>query len=82
MLNRHIRRSDAAPADQLAGRNWIKWEVQNATPVHIIVYDEEDACYYCEVHMDEDDMIRVMEGHYRNCPYYRNGDEYAVVRRQ
>ncbi len=46
------------------------------------VYDEEDACYYCEVHMDEDDMIRVMEGHYRNCPYYRNGDEYAVVRRQ
>lgn len=46
------------------------------------VYDEEDACYYCEVSMDEDDMIRVMEGHYRNCPYYRNGDEYAVVRRQ
>lgn len=46
------------------------------------VYDEEDACYCCEVNMDEDDLVRVMEAHYRNCPYYRNGDEYAVVKRQ
>lgn len=26
------------------------------------VNDEEDECYYCEVNMDEDDMVRVMEG--------------------
>lgn len=32
------------------------------------VYDEEDECYYCEVSMDEDDMVRLMEGHYRECP--------------
>lgn len=32
--------------------------------------------------MDEDDMVRVMERQYKDCPYYRNGDEYAVVRRQ
>ncbi len=32
--------------------------------------------------MDEDDMIRVVQGHYKNCPYYRNGDEYAVVKKQ
>lgn len=64
------------------------------------VYDEEDECYYCEVSMDEDDMVRMMEGHYRivrscskidkvrDCefggtdPDYRNGDGYAVVKRQ
>ena len=46
------------------------------------VYDDEDECYYCEVNMDEDDMVRMMEGHYKSCPYYRNGDEYAVVRHQ
>ena len=32
--------------------------------------------------LDEDDMARFMEGHYKSCPYYRNGDEYAVVRHQ
>lgn len=25
------------------------------------VYDEEDECYYCEVNMGKDDMVRVME---------------------
>lgn len=46
------------------------------------VYDDEDECYYCEADLDEDDVARFMEGHYRECPYYRNGDEYAVVRHQ
>jgi hypothetical protein len=43
---------------------------------------DDDECYYCEADMDEDDMVRLMEGHYKSCPFYRNGDEYAVVRRQ
>jgi hypothetical protein len=46
------------------------------------VYDDEDECYYCEADMDEDDMVRMTQGHYKSCPYYRNGDEYAVVRHQ
>ena len=46
------------------------------------VYDDEDECYYCEVDMDEDDAVRMSQGHYKECPYYRNGDEYAVVRHQ
>ena len=46
------------------------------------VYDEEDECYYCEANMDEDDMVRMMEGQHKDCPYYRNGDEYAVVKKQ
>ena len=45
-------------------------------------YDEEDDCYYCSVNMDEDDMVRFMQGNYKSCPYYKSGDEYAVVRHQ
>ena len=48
-------------------------------------YDEEDEAYYCSVDMDEDDYARLVSngqlGH-TSCPYYRNGDEYAVVRHQ
>ena len=46
------------------------------------VYDEDDECYYCEVDMDEDDAVRLMQGHYKECPYYQNNDEYLVVRHQ
>lgn len=45
-------------------------------------YDDEDECYYCEVNMDEDDAVRLSQSNYKECPYYRNGDEYAVVRHQ
>ena len=46
------------------------------------VYDEDDEEYYCEVDMDEDDAARLMQGHYKECPYYQLDDEYAVVRHQ
>lgn len=45
-------------------------------------YDEDDEEYYCSVNMDEDDYSRLVESRYQTCPYYRNGDEYAVVRHQ
>ena len=45
-------------------------------------YDEDYEEYVCDCQMDEDDYYRVLEGHYKGCPYYRNGDEYAVVRKQ
>ena len=45
-------------------------------------YDEEDEAYYCSVNMDEDDFARLSSREFRECPYYRNGDEYAVVRHQ
>ena len=35
------------------------------------VYDEDDEEYYCEVDMDEDDAARLMQGHYKECPYYQ-----------
>ncbi len=45
-------------------------------------YDEDDEEYYCSVDMDEDDYARLMTDHHRQCPFYRNGDEYMVVRKQ
>ncbi len=46
------------------------------------VYDEEYDEYICEADIDEDDYARLLSGHYKACPFYRNGDEYAVVRHQ
>ena len=46
------------------------------------VYDEEDDCYDCMVSMDEDDAYRIMNDSRAECPYYRNDDEYVVVRHQ
>jgi hypothetical protein len=46
------------------------------------VYDEDYESYVCDVNMDEDDMSRIMSDSHYSCPYYKNGDEYAVVRHQ
>ncbi|MBR5474481.1 MAG: hypothetical protein IKU83_03615 [Lachnospiraceae bacterium] len=46
-----------------------------------LAYDEEYEEYYCDVNLDEDDMSRYMSRSFQ-CPYYRNGDEYRVVRKQ
>lgn len=45
-------------------------------------YDEEYECYVCQVNLDEDEMERYMEGHFKSCPYFRFADEYKVVRKQ
>ena len=45
-------------------------------------YDEETQEYECSVDLDEDDMVRYYESGGKVCSYYRNGDEYAVVRHQ
>lgn len=46
------------------------------------VYDEEFEEYACDMDMDEDDFGRMQSYPSSGCPYYRNGDEYAVVRHQ
>lgn len=46
------------------------------------IYDEEYECYLCDKNMDEDDYIRIMTNRHYQCPYYRNGDDYLVVRKQ
>ncbi|MCF0230004.1 MAG: hypothetical protein HUJ76_09985 [Parasporobacterium sp.] len=45
-------------------------------------YDEEYDEYVCDVYMDEDDMSRLAYSGYKECPYWRDGDEYKVVRHQ
>lgn len=45
-----------------------------------LIFDEEAEEYICDCQMDEDDFYYVTQG--RACPYYRNGDEYSVVKRQ
>ena len=45
-------------------------------------YDEDYEEYICDCQMDEDDYWRISEKQYKSWPYYRNGDEYRVVRKQ
>lgn len=49
-------------------------------------WDEEDEEYYCAADMDEDDYARMMQHENGRragqCPFWVNGDEYAVVRHQ
>lgn len=45
-------------------------------------YDEEYESYFCEMSLDEDEMLKFLQSSFDNCPYYRLGDEYAVVRKQ
>lgn len=45
-------------------------------------YDEDYEEYSCEMDLDEDEMARFMSVSYDDCPYYRPGDEYLVVRHQ
>ena len=46
------------------------------------IYNEDYETYVCDKNMDEDEYIRLMTDRYFQCPFYRNGDEYAVVRKQ
>ena len=45
-------------------------------------YDDDEEYYTCAINLDEDEMYRFLSGSKFECPYYTNGDEYAVVRHQ
>lgn len=45
-------------------------------------YDEEYDCYTCDVDLDQDEMINFITNNVCECPYYRQGDEYTIVRKQ
>ena len=45
-------------------------------------YDEDYESYMCDINMDEDEYMRLISDKHYQCPYYRNGDEYMVVRKQ
>ncbi|MBO4766144.1 MAG: DUF6472 family protein [Lachnospiraceae bacterium] len=45
-------------------------------------YDEDYECYTCSKDLDEDDMAHFMSGRSFDCPFFRSGNEYAIVRKQ
>lgn len=45
-------------------------------------YDEEFDCYVCDMELDEDEMRLFIENRFSQCPYFRQGDEYTIVRKQ
>ena len=45
-------------------------------------HDEDYLCYVCEKDLDCDDLERFYADRNRECPYYRPGDEYTIVRKQ
>ena len=57
-------------------------EVSNCDSCNNLVYDEDYECYVCEMDLDEDDMVRFLQGNTRECPYYQSNNEYEVVKHQ
>ena len=45
-------------------------------------YDEDYECYICEMDLDEDERYRILTDRNGQCPYYRQGDDYTLARRQ
>ena len=45
-------------------------------------YNEEDDMYECRVDLDEDEFYRAFATPKARCPYYRQGDDYTLARRQ
>lgn len=45
-------------------------------------YDEEYDEYYCMMDMDEDEVYRYLISRQTRCPFYRQGDDYTLSRRQ
>jgi hypothetical protein len=45
-------------------------------------YDEEYECYICQMNLDQDELYKFMTNAYSDCPYFKYGDEYTIVRHQ
>lgn len=45
-------------------------------------YDEEYDEYYCMMDLDEDEVYRFFSTPNGRCPFYRQGDDYTLARKQ
>ena len=45
-------------------------------------YDEDYDCMTCAIDLDEDEYLGFISCNTRQCPYFRPGDEYSIVRKQ
>lgn len=59
-----------------------KKQSSNCEDCENYIYDEMYDSYYCDMNLDEDEMMHFMTGSFKNCPYYRPDDEYRIVRKQ
>ena len=46
------------------------------------IYDDIYDYYFCDADLDEDEMEKFLSGSYRECPYFRDADDYKIVRKQ
>ena len=46
------------------------------------MFDEEEESYFCDVNLDEDEYYRFISSGYKECPYFKSGDEYELVKHQ
>lgn len=46
------------------------------------VYNDGLGYYECLMDLDEDEMNRFLNYSFDNCPYFRFGDDYMIVRKQ
>ena len=46
------------------------------------VYDEDYDIYECTMELDEDEYARYTAGQYRDCPYFRDNNEYKTAQKQ
>jgi len=44
--------------------------------------DENTGDAVCDLDLDEDEVIRLSQHKSRECPFYKDGDEYKTVRHQ
>ena len=44
--------------------------------------DEVTGEDYCTVFLDEDDMAKLSYRSHKACPYYKDGDDYTIVKKQ
>ena len=67
---------------RLTGGNGMKERKSSCELCAYYVYDDDYEGYVCDINMDEDELARFLCDSHYSCPYFRNGDEYAVVRKQ
>ena len=60
----------------------MKEKITNCDSCENFVFDAEIGCEVCMVELDEDEYLKYMASSFDECPYYRQYDEYKMVRRQ
>lgn len=46
------------------------------------VFDEYYNEYSCTVNLDEDEMLKYLQGDYKECSYFKLSDEYGLAKKQ